>query len=142
MNYLDNLCNNLNKHINKLKLTKTLICKLLDITRPTLDNWLKGKTVIDGISLYRLSIILNVSVEELFENENGINLKFLPFHENILDTQESRDMITINLNETSAEDVKAIMELRKMGFSDEQIQKMYDMSEKAKAEKNEVTENE
>ena len=51
-------------------------------------------------------------------------------------------MITINLNETSAEDVKAIMELRKMGFSDEYIQELYDRSEKTKTKKNEVTENE
>ena len=37
-------------------------------------------------------------------------------------------MITIELNEHSAEDVKAIMELRKLGFSDEEIQDIYDRS--------------
>lgn len=80
MNYLENLCNNLNKHIKKLKISKTLIAKLLGVTRQTVDNWLKGKSIIDGISLYRISAILNVSVEELFESENEIKIKFLPMH--------------------------------------------------------------
>lgn len=38
-------------------------------------------------------------------------------------------MIEIQLNENTAEDVKAIQELRAMGFSDEQIQKWYDNSQ-------------
>jgi SOS response regulatory protein OraA/RecX len=38
-------------------------------------------------------------------------------------------MIEIQLNEKSAENVKAIQELRAMGFSDEQIQKWYDNSQ-------------
>lgn len=36
-------------------------------------------------------------------------------------------MITINLRETSAEEIKAIMELRKMGVTDEQIQARYNI---------------
>lgn len=40
-------------------------------------------------------------------------------------------MIEIKLNEYSAEDVKAIQELKAMGFSDEQIQKWYDNSHNA-----------
>lgn len=39
-------------------------------------------------------------------------------------------MITIKLNDKSAEDVKAIQELKSMGFSDEQIQEWYDNSQK------------
>ena len=40
-------------------------------------------------------------------------------------------MITINLDKNSVEDFKAIRELQKMGFSDEQIQKWYDNSKGA-----------
>ena len=35
-------------------------------------------------------------------------------------------MIDIKLDEHTTEDVKAIQELRRFGFSDEAIQKMYD----------------
>ena len=35
-------------------------------------------------------------------------------------------MVTITLSEHSAEDVKAIQELRELGMSDEQIQKLVD----------------
>jgi hypothetical protein len=37
-------------------------------------------------------------------------------------------MINIVLNENTAEDVKCIQELREMGFSDEMIQRIYDMA--------------
>lgn len=46
-------------------------------------------------------------------------------------------MVTIELNEHSAEDVKVIMELRKLGFSDEEIQKIYDRSKGRKEKKGE-----
>ncbi len=39
-------------------------------------------------------------------------------------------MIEIQLNENTAEDVKAIQELRAMGISDEQIQEWYNNSQK------------
>lgn len=42
-------------------------------------------------------------------------------------------MINIQLNEHSAEDCKAIMALREIGFSDEEIQAKYD--EQLKADK-------
>lgn len=84
--YLNNLCNNLNRLIKKSGISKTQISNALGITHNTLNNWLKCETVIDGISLYRLADILSVTVEDLFQNDNGINLKFLPFHENVLDT--------------------------------------------------------
>lgn len=35
-------------------------------------------------------------------------------------------MISIELNETSVEDFRAIQELKQYGFSDQQIQKWYD----------------
>ena len=41
-------------------------------------------------------------------------------------------MVTIKLNETSAEDAKAIMELKKLGISDEQIQEWYDKQQERK----------
>jgi hypothetical protein len=39
-------------------------------------------------------------------------------------------MVTINLCENAVEDFKAIRELQKMGFTDEQIQRWYDNSRK------------
>ena len=43
---------------------------------------------------------------------------------------EGVDMITIQLNEHSAEDSKAIKELRELGFTDDEIQKLYDNEQK------------
>lgn len=40
-------------------------------------------------------------------------------------------MITISLDDKSAEDVKAIRELQKMGVTDEQIQEWYDNSKRS-----------
>lgn len=37
-------------------------------------------------------------------------------------------MVTIELNDMSAEDVKCIEELRSLGFSDDYIQRLYDLS--------------
>ena len=37
-------------------------------------------------------------------------------------------MITIELNDSIAEDVKCIQELKAMGFSDEYIQELYNIS--------------
>ena len=37
-------------------------------------------------------------------------------------------MVTIELNDMSARDVKCIEELRSLGFSDDYIQRLYDLS--------------
>ena len=39
---------------------------------------------------------------------------------------EGREMITIQLNEHSAEDDRAIRQLRKLGYDEEKIQRLYD----------------
>lgn len=39
-------------------------------------------------------------------------------------------MITLELNAHTADDMKCVEELRSMGFSDEYIQKIYDMAKK------------
>lgn len=39
-------------------------------------------------------------------------------------------MITLELNDHTVEDMKCCEELRSMGFSDEYIQKIYDMTKK------------
>lgn len=44
-------------------------------------------------------------------------------------------MIEIQFNDHMAEDVKCIQELREMGFSDEYIQRLYDISIKNEASK-------
>lgn len=43
-------------------------------------------------------------------------------------------MVTINLDENAVEDFKAIRELQKLGFSDEEIQAMYDRSKAKESE--------
>lgn len=47
-------------------------------------------------------------------------------------------MITIELNDSTADDVKCIEELRSLGFSDDYIQRLYDLSLRNRVAKKEM----